>query len=133
LQKQIDVVGAVILREGSVFCAQRGPAGALPGMWEFPGGKIEHGESPAAALEREILEELGCHVRVGREVTSTRHQYEFGVVCLTTYYCELLDGEPALSEHQAAAWLLPAELTSVEWAPADVPAVEIIQRRMTPQ
>jgi 8-oxo-dGTP diphosphatase len=128
MHKQINVVGAVIVREGLVFCAQRGAEGNLPGKWEFPGGKIESGESASKALKREIREELNCGVRVGEQVASTDHAYEFGIVSLTTFYCELSDGEPVLSEHQASAWLSPSDLSSLDWAPADLPAVDAIQR-----
>lgn len=127
MKKQIVVVGAVIVRDGLILCAQRGSAGALGGLWEFPGGKIEAGESPRDALEREITEELGCQVDVGDEVTTTTHEYDFGIVTLTTFYCALLDGEPQLTEHQAVAWLPPSELLSLDWAPADIPAVELIR------
>ena len=71
VSKQINVVGAVIVRDGLILCAQRGPGGNLAGMWEFPGGKIEPGESPRDALVREIDEELRCEVVVGDEVTTT--------------------------------------------------------------
>jgi 8-oxo-dGTP diphosphatase len=130
MPKQINVVGAVIVRDGSVFCAQRG-AGALAGMWEFPGGKLEEGESETVALQREILEELGCQIRVGVQVTVTSHEYEFGIVNLTTYFCELVDREPALTEHIASVWLEPRLLDSIEWAPADLPAVRLVQRELT--
>jgi 8-oxo-dGTP diphosphatase len=130
MPKQIDVVGAVIVRDGLVFCAQRGPGSALGGMWEFPGGKLEPGESAEAALEREIREELACRVIVGDEITSTAYEYEFGIVHLTTYYCELAEGEPAISEHKAALWLPPSMLDSIEWAPADMPAVDLVRREL---
>jgi 8-oxo-dGTP diphosphatase len=133
LTKHIDVVGAVIIREGEILCAQRGPDSSLPGMWEFPGGKIEAGESARDALQREIVEELRCRVRVGEKVTETSHEYEFGVVALTTFYCELIEGSPMLSEHAAVTWLLPADLGTLDWAPADIPAVEIIQRDHGPK
>lgn len=126
MKKHLEVVGAVIVRNGLVLCTQRG-TGALAGKWEFPGGKVEGDEVPRVALAREILEELNCHVSVGDEVTSTTHEYEFAVVSLTTYYCELAEGLPELSEHEAMAWLLPGEFHTVEWAPADIPAVELIQ------
>lgn len=129
MKKHLDVVGAVIVRAGTILCAQRGPSGALAGKWEFPGGKIEQGESPREALEREIAEELGCRISVGETVTSTTHEYDFGIVTLTTFYCELVEGEPELSEHQAVLWLPHAELPSLEWAPADVPAVDLIQQK----
>jgi 8-oxo-dGTP diphosphatase len=125
--KQIHVVGAVIIRDGLVLCAQRGEGGSLAGLWEFPGGKIEPGESPAAALEREIAEELGCTIEVGDLITTTSHEYEFGTVNLTTFYCRLTSGTPTTSEHAAIRWLPPTDLTTIEWAPADVPAVHVIQ------
>lgn len=121
------MVGAVITRDGLVLCAQRGPNGNLPGMWEFPGGKIEPGEHPREALAREIHEELACTVDIGDEIVTTTHEYDFGVVTLTTYYCEISDGEPANTEHAALIWLSPDELTTIEWAPADIPAIERIR------
>jgi 8-oxo-dGTP diphosphatase len=128
VKKQINVVGAVIVREGLILCAQRGPTGALPGMWEFPGGKIEAGETPHDALAREITEELECEVAVGELITTTTHEYDFGVVVLTTFYCELLSGTPVLTEHAEVVWLSPGELNSLEWAPADIRAVELIEK-----
>lgn len=121
-KKHIDVVGAVIVRDGLVLCARRGPGGETGGLWEFPGGKVEPGESARDALAREIVEELGCHVRVGDEVTATTHECDFAVITLTTFYCELIDGTPVASEHVTLTWLARSELDSLEWAPADVPA-----------
>lgn len=125
-QKQIDVVGAVIVRAGEVLCAQRGPWGSLPGLWEFPGGKIEDGETARTALEREIVEELRCRISVGDEVTTTTYEYDFGTVTLTTFYCDLIAGTPELTEHAEVRWLPPAELSGLPWAPADIPAVDLI-------
>ena len=127
MTRRFNVVGAVIVNNERVLAAKRGPGGSLPYMWEFPGGKIEDGESPQEALAREIGEELLVDVRVGEEIVSTTHDYEFGVVTLTTYYCELRSGTPRLTEHAALRWLTPDELSSVEWAPADVPAVERVR------
>jgi 8-oxo-dGTP diphosphatase len=128
LKKQLDVVGAVVVKDGKILCAQRGATGHLAGLWEFPGGKIEPGETPRAALKREISEELRCHVSVGDEVAITRHEYDFAIVTLTTFYCTLLQGTPELTEHAAVVWLAPDDLGSLPWAPADMPAVDAIVR-----
>lgn len=126
MRKQIDVVGAVIVRDGAILCAQRGPVGSLAGYWEFPGGKIEPGETARAALEREIVEELGCVVAVGAKLTTTTYAYGFGDVTLTTFWCEMVSGTPRMTEHANLLWLAPSELGTLDWAPADVPAVRII-------
>ncbi|WP_322937859.1 (deoxy)nucleoside triphosphate pyrophosphohydrolase [Nocardioides bizhenqiangii] len=123
MKKHINVVGAVVVRGGRVLCAQRG-AGALDGLWEFPGGKIELDETPRSALEREIVEELLCRVEVGAEVATTTHEYDFAIVTLTTFYCELVEGEPQLTEHADVRWCTPSEMAELPWAPADVPAVD---------
>lgn len=128
MKKQINVVGAVIVRDGEVLCAQRGPGGALAGMWEFPGGKIEAGETPREALRREIIEELECQVTTGEQVAATTYEYDFGIVTLTTFYCELVDAAtPTLTEHAEVRWLKPEALHELDWAPADIPAVHRIQ------
>ena len=129
VKRTIDVVGAVIVRDGLVMCVQRGPHGSLPNLWEFPGGKVEPGETAERALEREIVEELQCRVVVGDEVTTTRHEYDFAIVNLTTFYCELVEGVPHLVEHADLAWRRPDTLDELDWAPADVPAVELIREQ----
>ncbi|WP_396655574.1 (deoxy)nucleoside triphosphate pyrophosphohydrolase [Microbacterium sp.] len=125
-QKQLTVVGAVIVREGMVLCAKRGPAGPLASRWEFPGGKVERGEAARDALAREISEELKCAVDVGSELTTTTYHYDFAAVTLTTFWCELTSGVPQLTEHAEVRWLRPSELESLDWAPADIPAVRLI-------
>lgn len=132
MTKHIRVVGAVILRDGVVLCAQRGIEGHLAGLWEFPGGKIEAGESGPEALKREIREELSCEIRVGRPVVTTTHDYGSSTVTLTTFYCELISGVPTLSEHHDMVWLSPEKLNSLEWAPADLPAVRAIEGAKLP-
>ena len=131
VKRTFEVVGAVIVRSGLVYCVQRGPDGSLPGMWEFPGGKIEPGEDEVTALVREIHEELLCDVQVGQKITTTPYDYDFGTVRLTTYYCDLIAGEPTLTEHAGEVWLQPDQLMALAWAPADVPAVEAVIRHLT--
>ncbi len=125
--KVVSVVGAVIVRNGLVLCAQRGPDGSLPGLWEFPGGKVELGESKVDALHREIREELSVDVLVGEELDSSTYEYDFAAVTLTTFWCSLPAGEPAKSEHSDLRWLSPRDLHEIEWAPADIPAVTKIR------
>lgn len=126
MKKNIHVVGAVIVKDGKIFCAQRPKDKSLPGMWEFPGGKIEEKETPQEALKREILEEMNCEIKVEEKVEKTIYEYDFGIVHLTTFYCRLISGEPKLLEHIDSCWLLPEELPTLEWAPADIPAIEKI-------
>ncbi len=128
--KEIDVVGAVVVADGRVLCVQRGPNGSLADKWEFPGGKVELGESPQAALEREIREELMCRIKVGEEITTTSHEYDFGIINLTTFYCQLAAGTPRLVEHAQMSWRSPDELGELDWAPADIPAVHLVQSQL---
>lgn len=125
VKKEIRVVGAVIVRDGLVLCTKRG-TGPLAGLWEFPGGKVEDGESLPDALQREIREELLCEIAVGEEVTTTIHEDTFRIVHLTTFYSEIVGGEPQLTEHAESRWLAPEHLGSLDWAPADVLAVRAV-------
>lgn len=127
MKKNIYVVGAVIKRNNKILCAQRGTEKSLPLKWEFPGGKIEKEETPEEALKREITEEMQCSISIGEAVEDTTYEYDFGVVNLKTYYCDLVEGEPTLTEHVAIKWLAPEELSSLDWAPADIPAIDKIQ------
>lgn len=120
----IVVVGAVLVRDGRILAARRSDEMSLPGYWEFPGGKIEPGETPEEALRRELEEELLCTAEIGDHLETTTHEYDFGIVTLSTYLCTLLSGEPQVTEHAELRWLMPDELGSVEWAPADIPAIE---------
>ncbi|WP_280771806.1 (deoxy)nucleoside triphosphate pyrophosphohydrolase [Salipaludibacillus daqingensis] len=125
MKKVIHVVGTVIMEGGKILCAHRGSEDRiLPLMWEFPGGKVESEESPEEALKREIYEEMRCQVEVGDQLKRTIYEYDFGIVELTTFYAMLIEGEPTLTEHEKIAWLSPGELRTIEWAPADLPAVE---------
>lgn len=128
MEKNIYVVGAIIVEDGKIFCAKRGPGKTLANKWEFPGGKIEQGETPEEALKREIKEEMQCEIAVGSKVEHTVYPYDFGTVHLTTYYCELVQGKPKLTEHIAAKWLPKEQLLELDWAPADIPAIEKLAR-----
>ncbi|AWB81162.1 8-oxo-dGTP diphosphatase MutT [Corynebacterium yudongzhengii] len=130
MAKKIDVVGAVIVRDGMILAVQRGAQQSLPGSWEFPGGKIEPGEDARSALIRELDEELLCEITVGEFLTTTSYDYPFGTVVLSTYFCELVSGEPRLTEHSQLRWLAPSELRGLDWAPADVPAVQLIEEKL---
>ncbi|WP_081580932.1 (deoxy)nucleoside triphosphate pyrophosphohydrolase [Bifidobacterium asteroides] len=124
--KTTSVAGGAILENGLILCAQRGPGRTLEGCWEFPGGKIKPGESPSEALRREIFEELDCTVRVLEPVCTTMYTYPFGRIALCIQLCRLTQGRPQRSEHRALRWLAPADLPSLNWAPADRPAVAIL-------
>ena len=128
MKKDIHVVGAVIIENDKILCAQRGPSKSLPLKWEFPGGKIEEGETPQEALSREIKEEMQCKVEIGGQVEHTVYEYDFGIVHLTTYYCKLIEGKPVLTEHASIKWLSPDQLKSLDWAPADIPAIEKLSK-----
>ncbi|NBK23114.1 MAG: (deoxy)nucleoside triphosphate pyrophosphohydrolase [Spirochaetia bacterium] len=124
--KHIEVAAAVIIRDNTVFAAQRGDGGELARKWEFPGGKLERGECGEEAIVREILEELGTEVRVLRPLVSVEHQYRTFSLTLHGYLCELVGGQPTLSEHLASKWLGKSELASVPWAEADLPIVKAV-------
>lgn len=129
MKKIIKVVGAILIKEGRILCAQRGGEKSLPFLWEFPGGKIEQGESPHQALIRELSEELLIEVELEATIfDAVSYEYDFGVVNLTTIIGKLKSGEPVLTEHQEIRWLSPEELFEVEWALADIPIVKQLSK-----
>src|SRR5699024_4769955 len=123
-KKNIHVGGAVIIENKKILCAQRGPDKSLPLMWEFPGGKIEQGETAKEALIREIEEEMLYTIKVGEKVDHTVHEYDYGIVHLTTYINNIISSELKLNEHEKIKWLKSTEISYLNWAPADIPAIE---------
>ena len=117
--KTINVVAAVIMKEGRVFATQRG-YGEFKDGWEFPGGKIETGESPEEALRREIREELEVEVNVGDHIDTIEYDYPAFHLSMKCYACTIAGGSPHLLEHEAARWLSADQLDSVAWLPADI-------------
>ncbi|KGR76164.1 (deoxy)nucleoside triphosphate pyrophosphohydrolase [Ureibacillus sinduriensis] len=129
MKKQVHVVGAIIENDqNEIFCAKRSPEMSLPNYWEFPGGKIEPNETPEQALTREILEELNCSIVVGDKVEDTTYEYETFIVRLETYKAKLVEGQPIATEHAETKWVKRDQLTQLDFAPADIPAVEKIAR-----
>lgn len=122
----VPVVCAVILdAAGRILLAQRPPHKHLPLKWEFPGGKVEAGEDPAAAIAREIREELGCELEILRALPRFTHQYPKTLIEMIPYVCRLAAASPAphLHEHVAVAWVARDELKDYDLAPADWPVL----------
>ena len=116
--KQIEVAAAVIRRGNEIFATQRG-YGEFKDWWEFPGGKMEAGETPVQALRREIREELDAEINVGELIRTVEWDYPAFHLTLHCFWCELASDALHLNEHEAARWLGPDELQSVKWLPAD--------------
>lgn len=124
--KNIIVVGAVIKRkDGKNLCALRSESMSLSGFWEFPGGKVEEREDYKIALEREIQEELSCKIKVDEKITEVTYEN----VNLHTYWCEVIEGIPQPNEHEKIEWVEVEKLSTLNWAPADIPTVNIISKK----
>ena len=121
--KQIEVVAAIIHDEGRIFATQRG-YGDYKEDWEFPGGKMEPGESPEEALKREIWEELETKIIVEHLVQTVEYDYPKFHLKMHCFWCHIESGQLVLKEHEAARWLKPEDLDSVDWLPADKVVVE---------
>lgn len=129
MRKTVSVVAAVIEAEGKVFATQRG-YGPWKDGWEFPGGKIEPGETPEQALAREIREELDADITVGEKLIQVEYDYPDFHLSMGCYRCALISGQLTLKEHEAARWLAPGELDTVAWLPADRITVDAIRQRL---
>ena len=127
--KTIRVVAAVIRKGDKIFATQRGN-GELKGGWEFPGGKIEDGETPQEALKREIEEELDTEILVGELIDTIEYDYPTFHLSMDCFWCEIVEGRLVLKEHEAARWLDRKTLDDVEWLPADVTLVGKIKETL---
>ena len=131
--KTIKVVAAVICdsfqTKTRIFATARG-YGEFKGMWEFPGGKIEPGETPKQALAREIKEELATAIKVGEIIDTVEYDYPDFHLSMNCFWCEIIEGDLVLLEAQEARWLTKDELDSVEWLPADFGLINRIQEKL---
>lgn len=131
--KTVKVVAAVICdslqEKKKIFATARG-YGEFKGQWEFPGGKIEEGETPQQALVREIQEELNTKITVGDLIGTIEYNYPTFHLSMDCFWCEVVDGELKLLEAEAAKWLLKDDLYSVQWLPADITLIKKIEQQM---
>lgn len=132
--KTIRVVAAVIKArneddESIIFATQRG-YGEFKDGWEFPGGKIEEGETPQDALKREIMEELDTEIKVGELIETIAYDYPEFHLSMDCFWCEIVEGDLVLKEHEAARWLTKKQLDDVAWLPADITLIEEIRKNM---
>ena len=133
--KTVKVVAAIIKAvnengETIIFATQRG-YGDFKGGWEFPGGKIESGETPQEALKREIIEELDTEVSVGELIDTIEYDYPEFHLSMDCFWCQIVRGNLVLKEHEAARWLTKDELNNVEWLPADITLIEKIRNLLS--
>lgn len=123
VKRHLHVACAIIEKEGKVLAAQRSQTMTLPLKWEFPGGKIEAGESPEECLSRELREELGVSVRIGAALSPATHCYPDFTVTLYPFTCRVAGGSITMHEHHALQWIEPRRMPELDWAAADLPVI----------
>ncbi len=121
----MQVACAIIEHNGNILAVQRGERLSMPLKWEFPGGKIHHGESPEACVVREVSEELDLHIAVVRSLSTVSHDYPDFSVTLYPFICTIVSGDIILRDHKAMLWLLPRELPTLDWVAADFPIIRV--------
>lgn len=131
MKSTIHVSCAVICNNSNeVLVVQRSEIMTMPLKWEFPGGKIEKGESPEAALIREISEELTINIDVGKQLTIESHSYDTFDIMLYPYFARIQSGTVTLNEHKTMCWMKPSELPTLNWAEADIPIVREVVKKL---
>jgi 8-oxo-dGTP diphosphatase len=123
--KHIHVACAIIERDGLVLAVQRSSSMSMPLKWEFPGGKIDEGETPEECLKRELMEELSLGIAITRALPLFTHRYPTFIITLYPFVCTIKKGEMVLHEHNTARWLPPDKLPSLDWAEADYPIIDV--------
>ncbi len=126
----VEVSAGIIHRENKILITRRAAHKSLGGYWEFPGGKIEPGETIEACLKREIWEELHIDISVDGFFMENAHAYDHLTILLKVFHCTYLSGDIQLVDHDQAAWIHPSDLNQYTFAPADVPVVEVLQKKM---
>jgi 8-oxo-dGTP diphosphatase len=127
----IEIAIALVWKDGRLLIARRPTGVHLAGLWEFPGGKIEPGEGREECRKRELVEEMGVQIEVGRPLTPATHDYAAFTVTLYPYVCSIASGEITLHEHSAISWLPAARMHELDWADADIPIIAEYQQSVT--
>lgn len=116
---RIDVTCALVIKNGKLLACQRGAESFHPFEWEFPGGKVEAGETPQECIVRELQEELGLAVEISKELEAIEHDYPWNRIRLIPFLCKVTDDEPIINEHHAIRWIKPADFEKLKWSAAD--------------